>query len=171
MSIFFEWKPSKFAFNCPSISIFIILQRKQGIGFASSSKLCLWYLQSETLTLGTVPEPLAASSPCLPVPAWPRQLKNAKKGPVAAEGKEKTYFLLSRDTLQVRRAAKIPRSSSLHTWMVGRIPELWIKYKPVRKCLLTIRPWALSHASNMSWFCFLNASVKLYYYYHYCINF
>ena len=126
--------------------------------------------RQKQLTLGTVPEPLAASSPRLPVPAWPRQLKNAKKGPVA-EGKENTDFLLSRDTLQLRRAAKIPRSSSLYTWMVGRIPELWIKYKPVRKCLLTIRPWAVSYASNMSWFCFLNASVNLYYYYHYYINF
>lgn len=72
--------------------------------------------RQKQLTLGTVPEPLAASSPCLPVPAWPRQLKNAKKGPVA-EGKENTDFLLSRDTLQLRRAAKSQgQAHYTHEW-------------------------------------------------------
>lgn len=45
----------------------------------------------------------------MPVPAGPRQLKDARKaeeGPVFTWSKKKTPFLLSRDALQLRKAAK-----------------------------------------------------------------
>lgn len=150
------------------MSIFVILQVKQGkegIHFAGSSKLSHDTCSQKQPTLGTLPEPVAASFPCLPeweapVPAWPRQLKNVRKadqGPVSARERKR---LTSSSPEMPSNCEELPRPT--HTVMVGRIPQLWTKYKPVRKCLLTLRDGALSHAMDISWFYFPNTSAIIF---------